>query len=96
VTDRRNGRATISQGDPRTEVVLYIYAKRASRKDARNFVMEYCGDRGKCVDEADSDRDLATQVDRRKNVVFRRIKHFSGYVVAERGSSDEAFGLAGF
>jgi hypothetical protein len=38
-----------------------------------------------------------TQVDSRKNVVFRRIKHFSGYVVAERGgASEEGFGLAGY
>jgi hypothetical protein len=82
--------------NPQTEVVLYIYAKRASKRDAANFVMEYCGDRGKCVDESKTDRDLATQVDKRKNVVFRRIKHFSGYVVAERGSSDEGFGMAGY
>ena len=84
--------------NPRTEVVLYLYAKRASKKDAEMLVMKYCsGLHGKCVDESLTDRDLVTQVDRRQNVVFRRIKHFSGYVVAERGgSSDEGFGLAGY
>lgn len=74
--------------NPRTEVVLYLYAKRASKNDADMLVMKYCsGDHGKCVDESLTDRDLATSVDRRHNVVFRRIKHFSGYVVAERGGS---------
>jgi hypothetical protein len=84
--------------NPKTEVVLYIYAKRASKKDAENFVMEYCStDHGKCVDESKTDRDLVTQVDKRKNVVFRRIKHFSGYVVAERyGPAVDSFGLVGY
>jgi hypothetical protein len=84
--------------NPRTEVVLYLYAKRASKQDAEMLVMKYCsGLHGKCVDEALTDRDLVTNVDRRHNVVFRRIKHFSGYVVAENhGSYDDGFGLGGF
>lgn len=74
--------------NPRTEVVLYLYAKKASKSDAEMLVMKYCsGLHGKCVDESLTDRDLVTSVDRRHNVVFRRIKHFSGYVVAERGGS---------
>lgn len=84
--------------NPRADVVLYIYAKRASKKDAEMLVMQYCsGDQGTCVDESLTDRDLVTSVDRRHNVVFRRIKHFSGYVVAERaGSLDDSFGLGGY
>lgn len=82
--------------NPRTDVELYIYAKRASQQDADAFVMKYCGDHGKCVDESLTDRDLVTNVDRRHNVVFRRIKHFSGYVVAERGGYDSSSGLAGY
>jgi hypothetical protein len=34
-----------------------------------------------CVDEAQLDPTLATQVDAASNTVFRRIKHFSGYFV---------------
>lgn len=83
--------------NPRTDVELYIYAKRASKKDAAMLVMQYCsGDHGDCVDESLTDKDLATNVDSRHNVVFRRIKHFSGYVVAERGGYDSGSGLAGY
>lgn len=80
--------------NPRADVELYIYAKHASQNDANNFVMKYCNDHGKCVDESLTDRDLTTNVDRRHNVIFRRIKHFSGYVVAEdKGGSGDSFGL---
>ena len=83
--------------NPRTEVVLYLYAKRASKEDAAMLVMQYCSDlHGKCVDESLTDRDLVTSVDRRHNVVFRRIKHFSGYVVAENHGPSDDFGLAGY
>jgi hypothetical protein len=34
-----------------------------------------------CIDEAQFDPTLATQVDAASNTVFRRIKHFSGYFV---------------
>ncbi len=80
--------------NPKADVELYIYAKKASKQDAAMLVMNYCNDYGVCVDESKTDRDLKTQVDSRKNVVFRRIKHFSGYVVAENhGLSDDSSGL---
>jgi hypothetical protein len=34
-----------------------------------------------CVDEAELDPTLATQVDYRSSTLFRRVKHFSGYFV---------------
>ena len=43
----------------------------------------YCPDRGKCVDESLTDSELLTHIDYSANVVFRRLKHFSGYMVAE-------------
>lgn len=46
--------------------------------------MLYCGPFYKtCIDESTTDRSLVTSLDRRQNTVSRRIKHFSGYVVAE-------------
>ena len=35
------------------------------------------------MDESQTDADLRSNVDVENKVVFRRIKHFSGYVVAE-------------
>jgi hypothetical protein len=83
--------------NPRAKVQLYIYAKKASKADAENLVMNYCSELHMCVDESLSDEDLKTYVDPRHNVVFRRIKHFSGYVVAERADAyDDGSSLSGF
>ena len=62
-----------------------MYVPNATAADARNWVMKYCDDNNVCIDESRSDRDLASFVDRQANVVFRRVKHFSGYLVAENG-----------
>jgi hypothetical protein len=69
--------------DPNTSVELYMYAPRVSARDAKNWLMLYCPDSGKCIDESLTDRDLTTYIDYTNNVLFRRVKHFSGYVVAE-------------
>ncbi|MFI5257826.1 MAG: hypothetical protein ACHQRK_11255 [Gemmatimonadales bacterium] len=74
--------------NPTKSVELYIYAEHATQADASVLVMNYCNDLGACVDESLQDSDLQTYVDSRANVVFRRVKHFSGYVVAERSSYD--------
>lgn len=66
--------------NPDKNVELYIYAKHMKKHD-RSFVMLYCTEKA-CVDEAQTD-DLKTSVDNKAKMVFRRIKHFSGYVVAE-------------
>ena len=70
--------------NPNKSVKLFIYAPRVSRDDAKNWLMLYCADKGKCIDESVADRDLTTYIDYSNNVLFRRVKHFSGYVVAER------------
>jgi hypothetical protein len=67
--------------NPSKEVQLSIYAKKATRKDASHLVMIYCADNGDCIDESRTDKDLETHVDKKSGQVFRRIKHFSGYVV---------------
>ncbi|MEP6992032.1 MAG: hypothetical protein ABJA80_13960 [bacterium] len=74
--------------NPSRTVQLYMYAPRVSKDDARNWLMYYCPDKGKCVDESLADKSLATSIDKANKMLFRRVKHFSGYTVAER-SSDE-------
>ena len=70
--------------NPTKDVELFIYAPKASKDDMKNLTMYYCADGAKaCIDESLTDKELQTHVDRKNSVVFRRIKHFSGYVVAE-------------
>ena len=66
---------------PDANVNLYLYVTDQATLDASR-VMKYCNATG-CVDESVSDPDLRSNVDVENKVVFRRIKHFSGYVVAE-------------
>ena len=75
--------------NPATSVQLFMYAPHVSQLDAKNWLMFYCNDAKVCVDESLTDAALRTYVDYSTSVVFRRVKHFSGYVVAERdGLSD--------
>ena len=65
-------------------VQLYMYAPHVSPTDAKNWLMLYCPDKGACYDESLTDKSLTTFIDYKENMVFRRVKHFSGYTVAER------------
>ena len=67
--------------NPASNVNLYLYVTDQATLDASR-VMKYCNATG-CVDESLTDPDLRSNVDVENKVVFRRIKHFSGYVVAE-------------
>jgi len=69
--------------NPNKTVQLFMYAPNVSKTDAKNWLMYYCPDSSKCVDESLTDSDLLTHIDFGANVVFRRVKHFSGYMVAE-------------
>ena len=69
--------------NPKKTVQLYMYAPRVSREEAKNWQMFYCPDHGGCFDESLTDASLATNIDYANNVLFRRVKHFSGYTVAE-------------
>lgn len=73
--------------NPANQVQLFMYVPNATATDATNWVMKYCNDLNVCADESRSDASLRSNVDRQNNVVFRRIKHFSGYVVAENDST---------
>ena len=69
--------------NPRKNVQLYMYAPHVSSTDAKNWQMFYCPDNGDCFDESLTDATLVTHIDYTNNVLFRRVKHFSGYTVAE-------------
>ena len=67
--------------NPQSNVNLYLYVTDQATLD-NTKVMYYCNET-ECVNEAQADADLTSNVDVENKVVFRRIKHFSGYVVAE-------------
>jgi hypothetical protein len=64
---------------PDKNVALYLYVTNDATLDASR-VVKYCNADG-CIDESLTDSSLASSVDLENRVVFRRIKHFSGYVV---------------
>jgi hypothetical protein len=69
--------------NPDKTVQLFMYAPNVSSSDAKNWQMLYCPDFGGCFDESVNDASLQTKIDYRNDVLFRRVKHFSGYTVAE-------------
>jgi hypothetical protein len=79
--------------NPSTAVKLYMYAPNVTPTDAKNWLMSYCPDLGACFDESLTDTSLATVIDYNSDMLFRRVKHFSGYTVAER--SDDGAIISG-
>ena len=69
--------------NPDKVVQLFMYAPHVTTTDAKNWLMLYCPNTGMCVDESLTDKTLVTNIDREHNMLFRRVKHFSGYTVAE-------------
>ena len=66
---------------PQKQVWLYMSVTNQATLDATK-VLYYCNATG-CMDESQTDPDLTSYVDTTNFMVYRRIKHFSGYVVAE-------------
>ena len=66
---------------PAQQVWLYMAVTNQATLDATK-VLYYCNETG-CMDESQTDADLKSYVDTTNFMVYRRIKHFSGYVVAE-------------
>ena len=66
---------------PKTKVTLSMFVPSASSGN-KAWSLLYCGPT-QCENESDNDSELDTKVDGQSKVVFRRIRHFSGYVVAE-------------
>jgi hypothetical protein len=73
---------------PDKNVNLYLYVTNDATLDASRLV-KYCNADG-CVDESIADPSLASSVDLVNRVVFRRIKHFSGYVVFFTDTAESA------
>ena len=65
---------------PDKNVALYLYVTNDATLDASRIV-KYCNAQG-CVDESLTDSSVASSVDLENRVVFRRIKHFSGFMVS--------------
>jgi hypothetical protein len=80
--------------NPNTNVSLFIYVTNAATL-SNMTVMKYCptnsglnstgqaGGKNTCIDESLTDQSLKTTIDRSQNLIWRRIKHFSGYLIAE-------------
>jgi hypothetical protein len=64
---------------PSKQVELYLYVTDQATLDASR-VVKYCNAEG-CVDESIDDSSVASSVDLENRVVFRRIKHFSGFII---------------
>jgi hypothetical protein len=64
---------------PDKNVNLYLFVTDQATLDASR-VVEYCNADG-CVDESIADPSVASNVDLENRVVFRRVKHFSGYIL---------------
>lgn len=79
--------------NPRESVYLTLAVKGKQAQEAAAMRILYCPTNVSkfCVDEALTDPSLETVLDRPNKQVYRRIKHFSGYLVAERSFSGELY-----
>jgi hypothetical protein len=80
--------------NPSMNVSLHIYVTNAATL-TNMTVMKYCPTiaglaslsqslaKNLCIDESKTDASLFTTIDRSQNLIWRRIKHFSGYLIAE-------------
>jgi len=69
---------------PDKNVSLFIYVPTGMDSFQKNWIMKYCADGATtCADESLTDADLASYADTDNKVVFRRIKHFSGYLISQ-------------
>jgi hypothetical protein len=72
--------------NPHKAVVLTLSVPTDIAERARQWQILYCPTGSNaCIDESQTDPTLTTFADPERGVVFRRIKHVSGYMVAERG-----------
>jgi len=79
--------------NPDRAAYLTLSVKGKKAKEAATMRILYCATSASkdCVDEALTDPTLETVLDRPMKMVYRRIKHFSGYLVAERSESLELY-----
>ena len=76
--------------NPRHAAYLTFTVKGKQAKEAVAMRILYCPTSSSkdCVDEALTDPSLETVLNRSYKMVYRRVKHFSGYLVAERSSEE--------
>jgi hypothetical protein len=79
--------------NPGRAAYLTMSVKGRKAKEAAAMRILYCATSASkdCVDEALTDPTLETVLNRPMKMVYRRIKHFSGYLVAERSQSLELY-----
>jgi hypothetical protein len=76
--------------NPERAAFLTFYVKGKKAKEAAEMRILYCPTSSSkdCIDEALTDPSLETVLNRPMKMVYRRIKHFTGYLVAERSSQE--------
>jgi hypothetical protein len=72
--------------NPATSV--YVFLKQGVSDTAYQLTVEYCNASAKCENEALTDPSLATLRYLNTSVLYRRIKHFSGYSIAVGDACD--------
>lgn len=83
--------------DPKRFVNLYMYVGGSPASDAGSLEIKWVADDASApLSEADADPSLQTRRMERGKVVYRRVKHFSGYLVAagvegDRDRGDPAY-----
>ena len=60
------------------DVILVIHDQALANNP--NSIIYYCDDNGVCVDESKTDPSLKTYQDPSRGIIWRKIRHFSGYV----------------
>lgn len=81
----------VPSADPKRWVMLYMKDRAASDPlVGPSLQILWVSRDGSLVDETLSDPTLATRVEGSSSIVYRRLKHFSGYMVASRSQQVEA------
>ena len=76
--------------DEKSWVTLHMRDKRVSRDMLRNDMRILWFYQGEWIDESLTDATLETQADGRNGRAYRRIKHFSGYLVTSGRALQES------
>jgi hypothetical protein len=63
----------------------FLYVKDGVRKSSNTLDIAYCATPVSCIDESLTDPSLVTHRVGNSRILYRRVKHFSGYVIAYGG-----------
>jgi hypothetical protein len=73
--------------NPDAQDVILVIHDPVAASNPKSAIM-YCNDLGVCVDEGKSDKALITHHDSERGIVWRKIRHFSGYVTSSGDPCD--------